>query len=80
MESITVSVADCYINITNQSLIHMLNGLINIWIEVEMKIIYKILIALIVIAIGFGLSLATYHLFGYDKIMSFWQYILLRSK
>ena len=45
-----------------------------------MKIVYKILIALIVIAVGFGLSLVTYHLFGYDKIMSFWQYILLRSK
>ena len=45
-----------------------------------MKIVYKILIALIVIAVGFGLSLVTYHLFGYDKIMSFWQYILPRSK
>ena len=32
-----------------------------------MKIVYKILIALIVIAVGFGLSLATYHLFGYDN-------------
>ena len=31
----TAIVADCYINITNQSLIHTLNGLINIWIEVE---------------------------------------------
>ena len=33
MESITVSGAYCYINIMNQSLIHTLNGLINIWIE-----------------------------------------------
>lgn|GEM_PF-2035114 len=42
-------------------------------------ITYKILIAFIVILVAFILSFTTYHLFGYDKIMSFWQYILLRN-